>query len=741
MTSSINETLTTDNTFEESLLDGAQGVIGTDLARVEGPLKVSGSATYSAEYPVENLAYGYLVLATVARATVVRLEDAEARKVPGVIDVFTDSRFLRHSEQSDESMEPGQANKEVLFAGQPIALVVAETYEAAREAGELVRATYAEHPSELTFADRADEAQEPPPGVTGPAHTDKGDLERAMANADVRLDVTYTTPSQSSSAMEPHAAIAQWHGDELIIHSSQQLLHTDREQLAKQLGVDASHVRLVAPYVGGGFGSKLFIGPEAVACALAARALGRPIKTVMTRQQVFQCTVRRTNTEQRIRLAATRAGKLVGIGHDSLTTNLQGQDFFEPCGVGTRLLYAAEHRRVHHDIVRMNWLAAGSMRAPGEGAGTLAFETAMDEMAEKLGLDPVVFRTLNEPDRNPERGVPHSSRQLVRCMDVGAERFGWSKRNSKPAQVRQGEWLVGMGMAAAVRTNRMAPSQARVTLTSTGRAVVETDMTDIGTGTYTILAQITAELLGLPIDSVEVSLGDTEFPAAYGSGGSIGAGSSGSAVYVACDAIRKQICQQLDCAAWDLTLKDGRARVGTRSVSLAALAGEGIVAEGSVKPGENEKLYSQASYGAHFVEVAVNAVTGEVRVRRMLGVFAAGRILNLKTARSQCLGGMVFGIGAALTEELVHDPRTGKPVNHDLAEYHIPVNADVPQMEVILLEERDRFANPLQSKGLGELSISGAGAAINNAIYNACGVRVRDYPVTLDKLLDRLPAV
>lgn len=340
------------------------------------------------------------------------------------------------------------------------------------------------------------------------------------------------------------------------------MLNTDRQQLADALGIDKDKIRLLAPYVGGGFGAKLFISPEMVASALAATALGRPIKTAMTRQQVFECTERRSNTQQRIRLGATRDGTLLAIGHDSLSSNLPGQDFFEACGASTHFLYAGQHRHIHHDVIRMNWLLSGSMRAPGEGARGLALECAMDEMAEKLGLDPIAFRKLNEPEQDPEKGIPYSSRQLVRCMEVGAEQFGWSKRNATPGQVRAGEWLVGIGMAAAVRSNKLRPSQARITLRSEGMALVETDMTDIGTGTYTILAQITGEMLGLSVERVEV------------------------------------------------------------------------------KPGDNEVLYTQASYGAHFAEVAVNAVTSEVRVRRMLGVFAAGRIRDYPMTLDKILPGL-----------------------------------------------------------------------------------------------------
>jgi len=450
--------------------------------------------------------------------------------------------------------------------------------------------------------------------------------------------------------------------------------------------------------------------------------------------------VRRSNTEQRMRLGATAEGKLTAIGHETLVSNLPGEDYFEPAGVSTHFLYDGENRLITHDIVRLDWMLAGSMRAPGEAVGLIALEGAMDELAEKMGIDPIELRRRNEPEQDPEKKVPYSSRALIPCLERGAESFGWSQR--KPAGTdRRGDWLYGIGVASAARSNQLIKSAAKVSIDGQGKAHVETDMTDIGTGTYTILGQITAEILGLPLEDVIVHLGDTDAPPGAGSGGSWGAASSGSSVYLACEALRGQIAKAMGVDEGAMTLKDGRVIADNRSVPLAELVGEGMEATGEISPGKQEKTFNQASYGAHFAEVAVNVVTGEVRVKRMLGVFAAGRILNEKTARSQCLGGMTFGIGCALTEELVHDPRNGKIVNRDLGEYHLPVNADVPQLEVEFLYERDVEANPLHAKGLGEVGICGAAGAIGNAIYNATGVRVRDFPLTLDKLLEGLPAV
>ena len=565
--------------------------------------------------------------------------------------------------------------------------------------------------------------------------SDVGDIEEAMAKAAFTVDRTWRTPGHSSAAMEPHAAIAAWDGDTLELRGSYQMLKYNRNELADALGIKPKHIRLLSPFVGGGFGSKLGISHEAVAAALAARELGRPVMVVLSRQQVFEATTRRSETRQRIRLAAGPDGRLTGISHESLVSNLPGESYSENVAQATHFLYAGANRRVVHEVARVHRTCAGAVRAPGEAVGVTVLENAMDELAEAAGLDPIELRLRNIPARHPEEDKPFSSHTLAEALHRGAERFGWSRRKA-PGAVRDGEWQLGLGVASAVRVNMLTEAEARVTLLPSGRALVETDMTDIGTGTYAILGQIAAEMLGVTLAAVEVRLGDTDLPPGAGSGGSWGASSSGTAVFLACEELRGRVCKALGCGADELTLKDGRAIAGNRSLPVAEiLAGESWEATGHIQPGKAGKAVRQATFGAHFAEVAVSAVTGETRVRRMLGVFAAGRILNPKTARSQCIGGMTFGIGMALTEELVHDPRDGHLVNRDLAEYHLPVNRDVPQLEVEFLDERDPWASPLQAKGIGELSICGSAAAITNAIYNACGIRVRDYPATLDKIL------
>jgi xanthine dehydrogenase YagR molybdenum-binding subunit len=517
------------------------------------------------------------------------------------------------------------------------------------------------------------------------------------------------------------------------------MLNQGQKVIATTLKIPVENVRLISPFIGGGFGGKLWVNADAILAAIAARQLKRPVKTALTRQQIFHVTTHRSDTIQRIRLATDRDGKILAIGHDVFSGNLPSEQTYEAAALQTRTLYAGPNRLTRHRLAPLDIPVASSMRAPGESVGLLALECAMDELAEKLSIDPVELRMRNEPSEDPEKNIPFSSRHLIACMQEGAKRFGWDKRNGTPGQVRDGRWLVGMGMAAATRGNPLRLSKANVRLDPDGTAIVRMAMTDIGTGTYTILAQIAAEMLGLPVERVRVELGDTNFPEAAGSGGSYGAGSSGSALFEACQALREKLAQLAHMDPQTARFNNGHIESGEHSIRLTDLIGSGLEADGEIRPGRNNKDFSQQSYGAHFAEVGVDMDTGEVRLRRMLGVFTAGRVLNAKTARSQAIGGMVFGVGAALEEGMTLDPRFGYFVNRDLAEYLVPVHADIPAIDAIFLAELDNESNPLKSKGIGELGICGAGASIANAVYNACGVRIRDYPITLDKVIAKMP--
>jgi len=736
--------------------------IGQPVDRVDGPLKVSGQATYAYEQPTGRApTYGCMLGAAIARGRIVSIDTTAAERAPGVLYVMT---YRNAPAQADfgppvvsrvfERPRPALASARIRYYDEPVALVVAETFEAARGAARLIEVRYEAEAGAFDLESQRGAAYAPETTNAGFAtDTALGDFEGAFAQAPVQVDATYTTPYEHHNPMEPHATLAVWSGDELTLYTATQTIANIRTGIARTLQIPPERVRVVSPFTGGGFGSKLIVHPDQVLAALAARVLDRPVKVVLTRQQMFGNTGYRPMMVQRVRLGAERDGRLTSIAHEVLSSTARIEEFAEQTAVFTRSLYAAPNRLTRHRLVRLDMHRGEWMRAPGEAPGMLAVECAMDELAEQLELDPIELRIRNEPREDPERGVPFSTRNLVACLRKGAERFGWTERSAIPGARREGRQLIGLGVAAAIRPNYLGPSLAQVRIDPKGRVTARLDMTDIGTGSYTILTQIAAERLGLPLSAVRVELGDSRFPRTAGSGGSWGAASAGSALYNACNALRRKIIEAARSGensplrgadAAEAQFAEGELRIGARSESLAGLlsrvAPEGLEAEGEVAGmGETYQAYSQHGFGAHFAEVAVDVDTGEIRLRRMLGVFAAGRILNRKTARSQIIGGMTWGVGAALMEESVLDPRFGHFANHDLAEYHVPVHADIPEIEVAFVEEEDDKGNPLGVKGIGELGICGAGAAVANAVYNATGVRIRAYPITLDKLLPDLP--
>lgn len=718
-------------------------VIGLATDRIDGPLKTTGTAPYAYERHdvVANQAYGYVVGAAIAKGRITSIDLKDAKAAPGVLAIVT--------AENAGKLGKGENNTAKLLGGpdiahyhQAVALVVAETFEQARAAAALVHVTYAPAKGAFDLASSKDSAIKHEPNFGGPADTAAGDFAGAFTKAPVQLDATYTTPDQSHAMMEPHASIAAWNGDRLTLWTSNQMIDWGVSDMARTLGIAKEKVRLVSPYIGGGFGSKLFLRTDALLAALGARAAKRPVKVALPRPLIINNTTHRPATIQRIRIGATKEGKITAIGHESWSGDLPGGGP-ELAVSQTRLLYAGAGRMTAMRLATLDLPEGNAMRAPGEAPGMMALEIAIDEMAEKLKLDPVEFRILNDTQVDPEHPQRRfSQRQLNECLRIGAERFGWSKRNPQLGQTRDGRWLIGIGVAAAFRNNLLAPSGARVLLDNRGIVTVETDMTDIGTGTYTIIAQTAAEMMGVPLKDVTVRLGDSAFPVSCGSGGQFGANNSTSGVYAACVKLREAVARKVGFNSADAVFADGFVRSGNRSVPLAEAAGErGLSAEDSIEYGDLDQKYQQSTFGAHFVEAAVDAATGEIRLRRMLAVCAAGRILNPKSARSQVIGAMTMGAGAALMEELAIDKERGFFVNHDLAGYEVPVHADIPHQDVIFLDETDPISSPMKAKGVGELGICGVGAAVANAIYNATGVRVRDYPITLDKLLDGLPAV
>lgn len=742
-------------------------VVGKPLDRIDGPLKTTGTAPYAYDRNdvVTNPAYGYVIGSAIAKGRITSIDASAARSSPGFITIVT--------HENAGKLEKGPRNTAKLLGGpqvdhyhQAIAIVVAETFEQARAAAALVRVEYAPVNGRYDLAAERANAKVPEK-VTGggPGDSKVGYFEGAFQQADVKLDATYVTPDQSHMMMEPHATIAAWEGDKLTVWTSNQMVGWAHADLSKTLGMPKDRVRVISAYIGGGFGGKLFLRSDVLMAALASREAKRPVKVALQRALMPNNTTHRPKTIQHIRIGTTKAGKITAISHESLSGDLPN-GHAETAVMQTRALYAGENRETRHLLATLDLTEGNAMRAPGEAPGMMALEIAIDEMADKLGMDPVEFRVLNDtqvvPDapqpkqggnstdpqsKKPEahesqpKNPPFSQRHLVECLRQGAQRFGWSKRNPKPAQVRDGRWLVGLGMAAAFRDNLLTKSAARVRLERNGMVTVETDMTDIGTGSYTIIAQTAAEMMGVPIERVAVRLGDSGFPVSCGSGGQFGGNNSCAGVYAACVKLREAIAHKLGMGS-DAAFTNGEVRGGGKSVTLAQAAADGpLVGEDGIEYEKVDKQWHQSTFGAHFVEVAVDAYTGEIRVRRMLSVAACGRILNPKTARSQMIGAMTMGVGAALMEELAVDKRHGYFVNHDLAQYEVPVHADIPQQEVIFLDEVDPLSSPLKAKGVAELGICGVAAAVANAVYNATGVRVREYPVTLDKLIDKLPRV
>jgi len=718
-------------------------VVGKPTDRIDGPLKTTGTAPYANDRHdvVANQAYGFVVGSAIAKGRIGSMDLNRAKAAPGVIAIVTaaNAGTLAKGDRNTAKLLGGP---EIEHYHQAVALVVAETFEQARAAAQLVRVDYARTKGAFDLASAKGSATAPKPGFAGPPDTAVGDFAGDFAAAPVKLDASYTTPDQSHAMMEPHATIAAWQGDKLTLWTSNQMIDWGRGDMAKTLGIPKENVRLISPFIGGGFGGKLFLRSDALLAALGARAAGRPVRVALTRPMMINNTTHRPATIQRIRIGAARDGKITSIGHESWSGDLPGGDPETAVGQ-TRLLYAGANRMTAMRLAVLDLPEGNAMRAPGEAPGLMALEIAMDEMAEKLTLDPIEFRIRNDTQVDPEKPErPFSQRRLTECMRLGADRFGWSRRSPAPGKTRDGRWLVGMGVAAALRNNLVTKSAARVRLDSRGMVTVETDMTDIGTGSYTIIAQTAAEMMGVTLDKVVVRLGDSDFPVSCGSGGQWGGNNSTAGVYAACVKLRGAVAQKLGFNAANVVFADGQVRSGRKSAPLAQAAGkDGLVAEDFIEYGDLDKTHQQSTFGAHFVEVGVDADTAEIRVRRMLAVCAAGRILNPKAARSQVIGAMTMGVGAALMEELAVDKGVGFFVNHDLAGYEVPVHADIPHQEVVFLDETDPMSSPMKAKGVGELGICGVGAAVANAVYNATGVRVRDYPITLDKLLERMPAL
>jgi xanthine dehydrogenase YagR molybdenum-binding subunit len=686
--------------------------IGMSLPRLDGRAKLTGTAPYAFEQPVADPLYLHPVQAAIARGRVTEIDTAAAAALAGVVAVITHENAPRLASDADKELWVLQSDA-VHFRGQFVGAVVAETAEIARHAADLVRVEYAEQPHDAELrADRGDLYAPEQVNPDYPTDTSEGDADAALAAAPVTIDRTYTTPMEHNNPMETHTTVARWADGAFTLYDSTQGAHSVRTTLAPVFGLAPELMHVIAPYVGGGFGSKgTAHAHDVLACLAAQMIAGRPVKFALTRQQMFSLAGYRTPTIQRIRLGADRDGRLTAIVHEVVEQTSRFKEFAEQTAVATRLMYASPNRRTSHRLAALDVPVPSWMRAPGETPGMFAGEAAMDELAVACGLDPIELRIRNEPATDPSSGRPWSQRNLVGCLREGARRFGWERRDPAPGGRRQDGWLIGIGVASSTYPAYTLPgSRATIRYGRDQRYVVRIAAADIGTGTLTALTQIAADALNSPVEAVRLEIGDTALPMASVEGGSSGINCWGSAIVAAARAFRDQ---------------------------HGADPGAGAEIGADMPENPDAERFAMHSFGAQFAEVHVHADTGEIRVKRMLGVFSVGRIINPRMARSQLIGGMTMGLSMALHEASVVDPRFGHVVNHDFAGYHIAANADIGDMDAIWLDEHDPHSNAMGSRGIGEIGIVGAAAAIANAAYNATGIRVRDLPMTPDKFLSQ----
>jgi xanthine dehydrogenase YagR molybdenum-binding subunit len=742
------------------------GAIGKPIDRVDGRLKVTGGARYTADRQLPGMAHAVLVPSTIAAGRIARLDTSAAEQAPGVIAVLTHQNTVRLPTPQEvpgtpdpevgHPLQPLQ-NDVIYQNGQPIALVVAETLEQATQAARLVRASYREDPAVTDFTTAAARAFPPSDvkssdrGTRKPRDYQRGDAERALAEAAVQIEETYTIPAEHHNAMELHATVAVWDGPKLTLYDKTQGVDVSQKQTARMLGIPAENIRVIAPFVGGAFGSGLRIWSNTFLAALAARQVGRPVKLVVTRAQMFMITGYRPYTVQKIALGAAPDGQLAAIRHEATGQTSVYEQYTETVLNPSRFLYACPNVRTRYRLAAMNVNTPAPMRGPGEASGIYALECALDELAVALDIDPVELRLRNYADVDPQDNRPWSTKRLKECYQRAADRFGWVKRNPRPRSMRQDGLLIGYGMATASWPTHRSPAAVLARIGADGSAQLRAATADIGPGTYTSMSQIAADALGLPIMRVQFQLGDTRLPPAPVEGGSMTLASVGSAVQEAARATRDQVLELArgdsgsplyqapadEIAAEDgrLFLKNDPARGETYADILNRHHREAIEVTRESKGGAETKRFSMHAFGAQFAEVRVDPDLGTVQVARLVGCFDAGRIINPKTAHSQAIGGMVGGIGMALLEETIWDSRNARVVNANLADYHVPVNADITTLEAFFIDEPDPHANPLGAKGLAELTLVGVAPAVANAVYHATGKRIRDLPITPEKLL------
>jgi xanthine dehydrogenase YagR molybdenum-binding subunit len=732
-------------------------ILGKPLTRLDGPKKVTGQAKYAAEWLPPGVKHAWLIQSTIAKGTIEGIDDADAKKVPGVVAIITHKNAPQLNQKGSAHLEHEllimQDNK-IYHDRQNIGVVVADTIEAARYAASIVRVHYkAETPDSKLSGKTASTLFAPPDSGMRNISTDshRGDFDAAYAAAPIKLEATYRIAREIHVPMEPHATTAEWSGDTLTIHDATQGISGVQSRLASIFDIPAKNIRCICKFTGGGFGCKGSVWSHVAITALAAKMTGSPVCLAMERRQSFGPVGFRPHNFQTVKLGADKSGKLLAMSNDTIVENCRYDQYVEYAALPTRFLYSCPNVRTTHRLKPLDIGKPTFQRAPGFSTGTASLEVAMDELAYATNTDPLQLRLINYAERDEHEDLPFSNKNLRKCYEIGAQRFGWDKRQAQPRSLKDGPWLIGYGLATATYPGHFSPAQAKAVLKSDGTAQVTSGSQDLGTGTYTAMAQVAADALGLPMESVHFDLGDTDFPAASGSGGSTTAGSVGTAVKYACDAVIDQLValatadqksplqglskENITAANSCLIATDGSQKTDRFTEIMQRADRSQLTAMGTSDAGKLHRKYSMYSFGAHFAEVRVHEELGQIRVTRWVGVFDAGKIYNTRTALSQMYGGITMGIGMALLENMIMDPRYARTMNADLAEYHVPVNADVPPMDIVFVEEPDYKANVLGGYGVGELPITGAAAAVSNAIYNATGVRVREMPITLDTLL------
>jgi xanthine dehydrogenase YagR molybdenum-binding subunit len=730
-------------------------LVGANIDRVDGPLKVRGQATYSGDVHLEHMAHAVLVLSDIARGRITSIDSVAARAMPGVLLIMTHENAPRLPEGGRAAYDPPAGrmlsllqDAEVHYNREPIGMVVAETLNQAWAAAAAVRVHYAAATAQLSFEDGKAAAHAPKSVNKEPTDSARGSVDAGTVRA--RVQAVYTTPMEHHNPMEPHATVAEWHGDALTVHDATQYISGVQTTLAKTLGIPPEKVRVLCPYVGGGFGCKGSTWSHVPLAAMAARQVGRPVSLVLGRPQMFGPVGGRPCTEQHLTVAATEQGRFASLKHEVFSHTSRIEDFTEPSALQSRRLYSCPNVQTSHRLVQLDVGTPTFQRAPGEATGTFALESAVDELAYELGMDPVELRLRNEPPIDEDKGVPWSSRHQRSCYEQGARAFNWAARNPRPRSMATRQQWVGWGMAAATYPANRSKASARAQCAPDGMLIVSSGTQDLGTGTYTIMTQLAAQTFGVPLERVRFLLGDSTLPPAPVSGGSQSAASVAPAVQAAVEALRSKLVQlaisddaspAFGTPPEEVVIENGmigrRGRNRREDIrTLLSRHGDApLEAEASAATGDETKRYSFHSFGAVFAEVHIDRDVGMITVPRIVGRYDVGRLLNAKTGRSQLMGGIVMGVGMALMEESVLDGRYGRIVNANLAEYHVPTQADIGSIDVDVLGEPDPYIDPQGARGIGEIGITGVAAALANAVYHACGVRVRELPITLDKLL------